>query len=291
MPDSGPGGLPGVDATLGRAGGENFTVASRLLPRRVRSELLDIYGYARLVDEIGDSYEGDRLSALARVETSLRGATAGREDGAHPLVVRAARLVRAGKVSEAPLIDLIEANRMDQTVSAYETVVDLYRYCSLSANPVGRLVLQVFGVLDDERAAWSDSICTGLQLVEHWQDVREDALAGRVYLPLEDLSRFEVKAEELALSGPASPALCALMSFECGRARTLLRDGAPLIASLRGRLKFAVAGFAAGGHAALDALEAQGFDPLGGAVRPSPSRVARHTFALMFPRRRRGDLR
>ena len=136
---------------------------------------------------------------------------------------------------------------MDQTAHRYETAGDLYRYCALSANPVGRLVLELFGCLDERRAAWSDSICTGLQLVEHWQDVKEDAVAGRVYLPAEDLRRFAVDESELRSDGPAGANLRSLMEFESQRARALLYDGGPLLRSLHGRLGFAVAGFAGEG--------------------------------------------
>ena len=271
-----PPGLPGTDEIMRRAGGENFAVASRLLPRRLRSELLCLYGYARLVDELGDSYEGDRLAALDWLQASLHDEIDAPRPPSRSLVGDVASLVRQHRISRQPLLDLIEANRMDQTVHRYETAGDLYRYCSLSANPVGRLVLELFGCLDERRAAWSDSICTGLQLVEHWQDVKEDAAAGRVYLPAEDLGRFAVDERELRSDGPASSNLRSLIEFESGRARALLNDGAPLIRSLHGRLKFAVAGFAAGGHAALDALEARGFDPLAGATKPRRRDVLVH---------------
>ena len=271
-----PGVLPGTEAIMRRAGGENFTVASRLLPRRMRSELLCLYGYARLVDELGDSYKGDRLAALDWLQASLNDEIDAPRPPSHSLVGEVAGLVRQHRISRQPLLDLIEANRVDQAVHRYETAGDLYRYCSLSANPVGRLVLELFGCLDERRAAWSDSICTGLQLVEHWQDVKEDAAAGRVYLPAEDLHRFGVDESALRSDGPAGDSLRSLMEFESQRARSLLHDGAPLIRSLHGRLRFAVAGFAAGGHAALDALEARGFDPLGGAAKPSRPDVLRH---------------
>lgn len=259
-----------------RADGENFAVASRLLPAGARSELLCLYGYARLIDEIGDSYEGDRLAALDWLQGALVHDIETGDDTSHPLLHDVAALVRQGRISRQPLFDLIEANRIDQSVGSYATVEDLYRYCALSANPVGRLVLELFGVLDDRRSGWSDSICTGLQLVEHWQDVREDALAGRVYIPLEDMNRFGVDEAELVSAGPAGSNLRALMRFESARARGLLRDGTPLIKSLHGRLRFAVAGFAAGGHAALDALERQGFDPLIGTAKPSRRSIGRH---------------
>lgn len=264
-----------------RASGENFKVASRLLPRGARADLLALYGYARLVDEIGDSYAGDRLSALDVVESTLLGAIGSPAAPAHELVRAAAALVREGKISRQPLLDLVEANRMDQRVHSYETVEALYGYCELSANPVGRLVLEIFGALTPERAAWSDSICTGLQLVEHWQDVTEDAAAGRVYLPADDLARFGVVESDLTAPPPAGSNLRSLMAFEAQRARGLLDGGVPLVASLTGRLRFVIAGFVAGGRAALDALEGQGFDPLAGAARPGRLDVLRHMRKLL----------
>jgi phytoene/squalene synthetase len=177
----------------------------------------------------------------------------------------------------APLYHLIAANRADQTTSEYPTFADLLGYCRLSANPIGRLVLGAFGFTDDQRMAWSDSICSGLQLAEHWQDVAEDGRAGRVYLPVEDLTRFGLSAADVFDRRPgagASPLFKALMVFEVARARQLLEDGAPLINSLPGRCRWAVAGFYAGGHAALDAIAAQDFDVLAVVARPRPLRVA-----------------
>ena len=267
-----------------RSSGENFRVASRLLPRTLRSDLLCLYGYARLVDEIGDSYQGDRLKALDWLQAELIRDTESGSGSSQEFIAGVATLVRQGRVSRQPLLDLIQANRMDQTVHRYETADDLYRYCSLSANPVGRMVLELFGTLDDRRADWSDSICTGLQLAEHWQDVREDAESGRVYLPAEDMHHFGVGEAELKSDGPATANLRRLMEFESQRARGLLRDGAPLVRSLRGRLKVAVAGFLAGGHAALDALARQGFDPLVRTPKPSRNDVARHLVRNLWTR-------
>jgi squalene synthase HpnC len=236
---------------------------------------MDIYRWARFVDEIGDSYAGDRLEALDWVQAELLRALSG-DAGLHPIVAGAAQLVRDGRVSPDPLLDLVEANRRDQTISRYESFDELADYCALSANPVGRLVLQIFRASTPERERWSDSICTGLQLVEHWQDVGEDARAGRIYLPSDDLRSFGVDPSELSGKGPASPALRSAIAFECQRALDLLNGGLPLISSLRGRLKVAVAGFWAGGRAAIDALEVQDFDPLSRPARPKAGRVLWH---------------
>ena len=191
------------------------------------------YGYARLVDELGDSYRGDRLAALDWIEAETTSALADPDAaGLASLVADAGRSVRALSLDPAPLFKLIAANRQDQVVTTYETFEDLLGYCALSADPVGHLVLGVFGAVSPGNLRHSDSICSGLQLVEHWQDVAEDAAAGRVYLPQEDLARFGVSAAELRAGAPASRSLRALMVFEAAWARRMLDEGAPLIAAL-----------------------------------------------------------
>jgi squalene synthase HpnC len=251
-------------------GSENFPVASFFLPTELRRHLVAVYGFARLVDQLGDSYRGDRPAALDWVDREVTAALQDPLDtGIHPLVGGAAGTVRATSADPALLRALVEANRRDQHVGTYATFADLEGYCRLSAQPVGRLVLAVFGVADPERTARSDQVCTGLQLAEHWQDVAEDHAAGRVYLPEEDLVRFGVSADQLSAgAAPAGPEVRALLAFEAARARRLLDEGRPLVAGLRGRPRWAVAGFVAGGHAALDALADQRFDPLTTTPRP-----------------------
>ena len=279
-----PPGLPAPEEVLGRVGRENFRVASRLLPSAPRRHLLAFYGFARLTDQIGDAYAGDRPAALDWLESDTRAALAG--EPAHPLVAPAARSVSELGIDSRPLFDLIEANRQDQTVRRYARFEDLVGYCELSANPVGRLVLGAFDVADDRTVPLSDAVCTGLQLVEHWQDIREDAVAGRVYLPTEDLERFGIDPAALAGSPPASQGLRALMAFEVARARTWLDRGAPLVQELDGRARWAVAGFIAGGRAALDAIAARDFDVLSPPTRPRPWTVTRYTLVLAGSRER-----
>ncbi|HMK97291.1 MAG TPA: squalene/phytoene synthase family protein, partial [Acidimicrobiales bacterium] len=203
------------------------------------------------------------------------------------LVAAIAEVVRRRDLPVQPLLDLVQANRQDQSVSSYDDFSGLVGYCRLSANPVGRMVLAIFGLATPERVAWSDDICTALQLVEHWQDVAEDAIVGRTYLPQADLRRFGVSVEELVppgvsyvdrsrrgAPGGASAACRALLAFECARARRLLVSGTPLVASVPGRLRFAIAGFVAGGHAVLDALAALDFDIYADTPRPRARRWA-----------------
>ena len=274
--------LPSADEVLGRMGGENFPVALRFLPSQTRDRLRAIYGYARFVDQLGDAYPGDRLAALDWLEGELdRGLCGDRPPSdLHPLVGPAVALVTEHGASDEDLRALVGANRMDQEVSAHRSFPDLVAYCRLSADPVGHLVLAAFGQSTPERVVWSDRICTALQLVEHWQDLAEDVRSGRVYLPGEDLARFGVDRAELVATadrgGPAGPALRGLVAFEAHRARSLLEEGEPLIGALTGWARVAVTGFVAGGHAALDALAASGFDPFAGAPRPPRRRGLPH---------------
>jgi squalene synthase HpnC len=263
--------LPASAAVLDQARSENFPVASRLLPRRQRAHLMALYGYARLVDDAGDEAPGDRTALLGEIEADLDRVYAG-QPAVHPLLRGLATTVVACDLPRAPLQALLEANRRDQVVSRYRTFDELVAYCELSANPVGRLVLHVFDVATPERIELSDAVCTALQLAEHWQDVVEDLGRGRVYLPAEDLERFGVDEDDLVRS-PAPSNVRALMDFEVHRARELLERGAPLVRTLRGRPRLAVAAFVGGGHAALDAILAVGGDVSAGA--PRASRAAR----------------
>jgi squalene synthase HpnC len=265
---------PAAEAVMARAQTENFPVASRVLPRRERGHLMALYGFARLVDELGDSDErspAERLAALDWLEGELDQAFRGQ--AVHPLLVRVGETVRDCGLTREPFVRLIDANRMDQRVGRYETWEQLRGYCALSADPVGELVLAVFGLATPARIALSDSICTALQLAEHCQDVAEDLARGRIYLPAEDLRRFDCAEGELAREH-ASAALRAVLAFEVARARQLLADGAPLIAQLRGRPKLAVAAFVAGGSAALEAIEGVRYDVLAGAPRAGRLRRA-----------------
>ena len=264
-----PVGAPTAAAVMARAQGENFPVASRVLPRRVRSHLLAVYGFARLVDELGDSAPCDRLVALDWLEADLDRAFQGRAE--HPLLATLSPTLRECALPREPFARLIEANRVDQRVGRYETWEQLRGYCALSADPVGELVLGVLGMATPARIALSDSICTALQLTEHCQDVSEDLARGRVYLPLEDLERFGCTSADLA-AAHAGTALRGVLAFEVARARRLLAEGARLIRELRGRASLAVAAFVAGGRVALEAIERADYDVLPGPPRPTRTR-------------------
>jgi squalene synthase HpnC len=275
---------PSAREVMARAAGENFPVASRVLPRSEREHLLAVYGFARLVDELGDSAPGDRLQALDWLEAEL--AAAYEERAEHPLMQRLARTVTARQLPRGPFERLIEANRVDQRVSRYATWEQLRGYCALSANPVGEIVLGVFGAATPARVKLSDSICTALQLAEHCQDVAEDHAAGRIYLPQEDLTRFGCGEVELGAPSVGAP-LRAVLAFEVERGRGLLAQGAPLIDTLRGRERLAVAAFHAGGSAALDAIERADYDVLVGAPQASTARRLRALVAVLAAGRTR----
>jgi squalene synthase HpnC len=202
----------------------------------------------------------------------------------HPLCRRLQATVRECALAREPFLRLIEANRVDQHLQRYETWEQLRDYCALSADPVGELVLGVFGVGTPRLIALSDSICTALQLTEHCQDVAEDFAHGRIYLPAEDLRRFGASEAELDAEH-AGAALREVLAFEVARARRLLGDGAPLIDELSGRARLAVAAYVAGGHAALDAIERAGYDVLAGAPRAGRALRAWALIRLLAARR------
>lgn len=276
--------LPGAqtepEAILARAATENFSVASALLGPRTCAHLRAVYGFARMVDEIGDEAQGDRLVFLDLVERDLGRMFAG-EAPAVPLLRRLAPTVRELGLPREPFLRLIEANRRDQVVTRYETFADLRAYCVLSANPVGELVLHVFGQATPARLVLSDRVCTALQLVEHWQDVREDYCRGRIYLPREDLARFGVAPTDLGATS-ASERLRSLLAFEAERTRALLDTGAPLVRLLRGRARIAVAGYVGGGRAALHAIETARYDVLAEDARAGRARRARETLGALI---------
>ncbi|MFG2966798.1 squalene synthase HpnC [Streptomyces sp. NPDC048288] len=275
--------------TLDKAADENFPVAPFFLPKAWRDDLMAVYGFARLVDDIGDgdlapggadarllgvpdARAEDRLVLLDAFEADLRRVFDASPH--HPLLRRLQPTVRRRELTPEPFLGLIAANRQDQLVKRYETYDDLLAYCELSANPVGRLVLAVTGTSTPERIVLSDAICTALQIVEHLQDVAEDLGRDRIYLPAEDMKRFHVQEADLARK-TAGASVRALVAYEAQRARDLLNEGAPLVGSVHGRLKLLLAGFVAGGRAAVHAIAAAEYDVLPGPPKPGKGRLLR----------------
>ena len=264
---------------MANASGENFPVALRVLPERHRRHLTALYCFARLTDDLGDeARENGQADAALRqrlldelatdVDRIYQGQTP-----RSPVMREMAVTVTECQVPAQPLLDLIQANRQDQQVTRYPAFADLERYCELSANPVGQVVLYIFGAATPDRVELSDRICTALQLAEHWQDVAEDLANGRIYLPAEDLDRFGVTEADLAEQA-AGPAVRNLMRFEVDRAAGLLDVGAPLVGTLHGAARLAVAGYVAGGRATLAAIRARQYDVLSGTPKPRKPRLA-----------------
>ncbi len=253
---------------LARAHYENFAIGSRLLPRRLRRPLAAIYACVRVADDLSDEPAPgvDPLAALAEWQRGLDAAAAG--GGAPHFAQRACgAVIRELALPLDPFHALFRAFQRDVHQHRYATFDELLGYCRDSADPVGRLVLLLFGERDAALNAASDAICTGLQLVNHWQDVASDAARGRIYLPAEDLSRFGVDPQAV-LRGSDGPQLRALLAFETARARALLERGAALVDGTRGRLRVEVALFRRAGLAACDALARARF-----AVMAGPPRV------------------
>jgi squalene synthase HpnC len=268
---------PGVitSQASAKAAGENFPVALRLLPRRYQRHLTAVYCFARSADDMGDEAPpAERMALLDELEADLGRLYRPRGEGPRLEVIQAlAPAVTQCAIPAQPFLDLIQANRQDQVVTRYQTFDELLGYCRLSANPVGRIVLHVFGAATPARERLSDLVCTALQLAEHWQDVAEDLRAGRVYLPGKDLAAYGVT--EAALAAPsASPQVRALVAFEVRRAADLLDEGARITGTLRGYARAAVAGYVAGGRAALAAINASDCDVLAATPRPRTRRVA-----------------
>jgi squalene synthase HpnC len=256
-------------ARLARSHYENFSVATWFLPRRLRQHFFNLYAYCRISDDLGDEV-GDAAASLElldqwqhELDTCYEGAPK------HPVLVALAETVRQFDIPKHEFSDLLIAFRQDQTITRFETFNDVLAYCRYSANPVGHLVLYLCGYRDVERQQLSDFTCTALQLANFWQDVSVDYAKGRIYLPLEDLGRFNVREDDIARDNN-TPAFCAMMKFEVERAHDWFRQGLPLIARVDRELAIDLDLFSCGGQEILHAIEMQGYAVLGN--RPSISK-------------------
>jgi phytoene synthase len=252
---------------------ENFTVGSWLLPRPLRQDLAAVYAFARGGDDLADEGpEAGRLEALARWEERLLACTREPAAADHPVFLALGHTIARHALPLAPLRDLLRAFRRDAAgeTRTFATWDDVLAYCRCSANPVGRIVLALFGHRESEHQARSDDICTALQLTNFWQDVAGDLARGRIYVPEEDLARFPGSRAALLARRPDAP-FRALLAFEVERTRALFARGLPLAGMVEGRLAREIRLFAAGGLAILSRIEAAGFDVL--TRRPTLSRA------------------
>lgn len=254
---------------------ENFPVVAWMVPRQLRPHLFAVYAYCRGVDDLGDEASGDRLALLGQWERELRACYE-----AEPTDVRFIALadtIRKFELLPEPFLRLIEANRRDQRVHRYQTFGELLDYCSYSANPVGELVLRLFGYGDETRRRLSDATCTGLQLANFWQDVGRDLVKGRIYIPLEDMQRFGYTQEDL-MARRCTPGFRRLMAFEVERTHEYFREGLGLLGMVDGRLRLYLRLFSLAGLAVLNAIERCDYDVL--SRRPTLSRWRKARLAV-----------
>ncbi len=241
---------------------ENFPVVSWLLPRSLHQHFYNIYAYCRWADDLGDEV-GDACRSLELLGW-WRGELAACYTGQtrHPVFTALWPTIREFEIPIEPFEDLICAFEQDQSVRSYETFDQLVDYCRRSANPVGRLVLYLCRQAGDANFRWSDSICTGLQLANFWQDVSRDLEIGRIYLPLEDLRRFGYSMEELQ-GRVTNPAFLELMEFQVNRARLWLAPWSdrnlPELAPFPLRVQVDIELFARGGERILDRIAGIGY--------------------------------
>jgi squalene synthase HpnC len=235
---------------------ENFPVASVLLPAALRHPVSVIYRFARTADDFAD--EGDlrpheRLALLAGYRAELRRLEAGRS-AASPLFRELSEVVAAHQLPLAPFYDLLDAFSQDVAKQRYANFAEVMDYCRRSADPVGRLMLHLYGESDDHSIACSDAICSALQLINFWQDVEIDFRKNRIYLPQEDMARFGVTESQIAASD-ASGGWWDLMRFQIERARSMMLAGAPLATRLHGRVGLEIRAVVQGGLRILEKLE------------------------------------
>jgi squalene synthase HpnC len=248
---------------------ENFSVASLLLPRRLLRHFHSVYAYCRWSDDLADETGGGEkaLQLLHWWRQELLACYDGTPR--HPVLVALGETIDRFAIPPEPFLALLTAFEQDQRVKSYATFADLLGYCENSANPVGRLVLYLCEVHDEQRGKLADQICTALQLANFWQDVARDLDLGRVYLPIEDRLRFGYGDEDLN-ARRFTPAFAELLRFEVERTRDLFFRGYPLVEQVPAEVSADVELFIEGGLAILDKIEKRGFDVL--SARPALAR-------------------
>ena len=248
---------------LARSHYENFSLGSRLLPADLRKHFYSIYAFCRAVDDLGDEARGDRNSLLNNWEQQLLDCYGGKPG--HPYFIALESTITKFDIPIELFLKLIEANKRDQTINRYPDFESLLDYCKYSANPVGRIVLHLFGHREPELQRLSDHTCTALQLTNFWQDVARDYAIGRIYIPKSTMKKFGTCEAEIA-TGKASRAFREAIKYEVDRTRDKFEAGMPLIELVSQPAKLDIALFTAGGLAVLEMIERQNFDVL--AKRP-----------------------
>jgi squalene synthase HpnC len=262
---------------------ENFSVVTWFLPKHLHDHFYAVYAYCRISDDLGDEVGNPQISLrlLDAWEEELNACYEGHPK--HPVFVALAETVKDCDIPKKPFADLLVAFRQDQTVTRYDRFEDLLGYCRNSANPVGRLVLYVCGYRDPELQFLSDYTCVALQLANFWQDVTVDWQKGRVYLPLEDLRRFDVSERQIA-DRRFTPEFRELMKYEVARARDYFNLGLPLANRVDKQLGTDIELFTRGGQEILNAIEKHGYDVL--KSRPAISKSRKIALVLAAAIRR-----
>lgn len=248
---------------------ENFPVASLLLPRRLRPAVRAVYAFARTADDVADEGEADDQTRLARLDAlgahlaAMRAREPLADDVDRPLCETLAAAVREHDLSVDALADLLSAFRQDVRVKRYADFAAVLDYCRRSANPVGALMLQLYGAQNAQTLPLSDAICSALQLINFCQDVALDWARGRVYLPQDEMAQFGVEEAELAAcvrGEKMSPALAALLAMQLERAQRMMIGGAPLARMVPGRMGWELRLVVCGGLRIVERIRAVEYD-------------------------------
>lgn len=241
---------------------ENFPVGSILLPRKLRRPIHAIYHFARTADDIADEDNlapHERLTQLEALETDLQRLATG-QPPQHPLIQQLEiNAIRPFSLPLQPFFDLISAFKQDVTQTRYQNFGELINYCRRSANPIGRIMLHLFGETDSRSIAQSDGICTALQLINFWQDIAIDYQKGRIYLPQDDMEKFGVTEAHLA-THKTDFAFQRLLAHECEKAHKMLKAGSPLAHTLKGRYRFELKMIILGGQRIIQKLDEEKYD-------------------------------
>lgn len=244
---------------------ENFPVGSILIPKQLRKHFYSIYAFARIADDYADENLGPDQSPEKRLELledwrAMLVDCCG-ERATHPVFIALAETITRFSLPLSLFEDLLSAFSQDVTTRTYQTFPDLLDYCRRSANPIGRLILLMFGYHEESQLSRSDQICTALQLTNHWQDVSNDLDKGRVYLPVDDMSRFRLTPADLVRPERRDD-FKALMAFEVDRVRELFAQGKSLCSEVRGRLGIELRAVWLGGTRILDLIGSNSYDVL-----------------------------